>query len=627
MDRTAWIIIGICAALLGLNIYMGNNKKAETAPIPAPQAAAAANAPVTGVHPGAGTSAPEQASVNKALEEDKTAPITLVATQEMNGRQEPFITYTFNRIGGSIGTVTLHNDIVDSQKVANHNITINEAQQRGIGELVFNMDATQDPSYDNTVYKEVKRTADSVTLEGYDPARQLFISKTYTLHPVKNLEGEVLPGSKYLIRLTVSLLNKSPNVQDLRYMGIFGGSAYPIAKSEPKDTYTHFFYHADGSLEQEVPSYFTGGFFSSAKARVLEGPLQDLTYAGVMSQYYATILLPQVQSRGSTVYATRQEFPLTHEGNTLVPGVTVAMGIPNLTMAPNEIKTLTYDIYTGPKLNAYLRDLNLSYPAISDIMAYGWLVFLSVPMNWLLNLFHGWFGNWGVAIVCMTIVVRALIWPLHKKSYMAMKRMSLVQPEMVKLKEKYPDDPQKVNMEMMKLYQKYGINPASGCVPMLIQIPIFFAFYRVLQYSAELRGQPFCLWMTDLSLPDTVGHLFGIPINILPLIMAVTMIIQMRMTPQAGERSQRIIMNLMPVMFFLFCYNFASALALYWTTQNLISIGQTALIRRLPMPVLSPAKKKKAGFFQKMMEQQRAALEEQQRKAKGRNMRNITPKK
>ena len=196
-------------------------------------------------------------------------------------------------------------------------------------------------------------------------------------------------------------------------------------------------------------------------------------------------------------------------------------------------------------------------------MAYGWLVFLSVPMNWLLNLFHGWFGNWGVAIICMTIVVRALIWPLHKKSYMAMKRMSLVQPEMVKLKEKYPDDPQKVNMEMMKLYQKYGINPASGCVPMLIQIPIFFAFYRVLQYSAELRGQPFCLWMTDLSLPDTVGHLFGIPINILPLIMAVTMIIQMRMTPQAGERSQRIIMNLMPVMFFLFCYNFASALALY----------------------------------------------------------------
>lgn len=627
MDRTAWIVTTICAALLGLNIYLAkDNKQEPVSPPPVTQQ------PVTtpALSPTVSTTVqptPEQLPISKALEEDKTNPITLVVSQEADGKDEAFITYRFNRIGGSINSVTLHNDIVDSQKVADHNVTINEAQRQGIGELVFNMDATQDPTYETTVYKEVKKTKDSITLEGYDANRQLFISKTYTLHPVKDTEGEILPGSKYIIRLTVSLHNSASHLQDLRYMGIFAGSAYPIAKSEPRDTYTHFFYHADGSLEQELPSFFTGGFFSSAKARVLEGPLQDLTYAGVMSQYYATIILPQDQSKGSTVYATRQEFPLEHEDNTLVPGVTVAMGIPNLTLAPKEIKTLTYDIYTGPKFNAYLRDLNFSYPDISDIMSYGWLTFLSVPMNWLLNLFHGWFGNWGIAIICMTIVVRAVIWPLHKKSYMAMKRMSLVQPELMKLKEKYPDDPQKVNMEMMKLYQKYGINPASGCIPMLIQIPIFFAFYRVLQYSAELRGEPFCLWMTDLSLPDTVCHLFGIPINILPLIMAATMIIQMRMTPQAGERSQRIIMNLMPLMFFLFCYNFASALALYWTTQNLISIGQTALIRRLPMPVLTQAKKKKKGFFQKMMEQQRAAMEEQQRKAKGQNMRNITPKK
>lgn len=628
MDRTAWIIIGLCAGLLGFNIYYGNSKKEEQ---PAAQAAPVhqtAQQPAGTPATPAASSSQEQPSVTQAETEDRTSPITLVATEEKDGKPQPFITYTFNRIGGSIDTVTLHNDIVDSQKVVDHNITINEAQNRGIGELVFNIDASQDPTYDNTVYREVKRTNDSITLEGYDAARQLFISKTYTLHPVKDAGGDILPGSKYIVRLTVSLLNKSANVQDLRYMGISAGSAYPIAKSEPKDTYTHFFYHADGSMTQELPSYFTGGIFSKAKPRIVESPLQDLTYAGVMSQYYATIIIPQDQSAGSSVYATRQEFQLAHEANALVPGVTVAMGIPNLTMPPNSIKTLTYDIYTGPKFNAYLRDLNTAYPAISDIMAYGWLVFLSVPMNWLLNFFHGLFGNWGVAIICMTIVVRVLIWPLHKKSYMAMKRMSLVQPEMAKLKEQYPDDSQKVNMEMMKLYQKYGINPASGCVPMLIQIPIFFAFYRVLQYSAELRGQPFCLWMTDLSLPDTVGHLFGLPINILPLIMAVTMIIQMRMTPQAGERTQRIIMNLMPLIFFFFCYNFASALALYWTTQNLISIGQTALIKRLPLPVLTQAnKKKKPGFFQRMMDQQRIALEEQKRKAKNQNMRNVTPKK
>ena len=139
MDRTAWIVIGVCAALLGLNIYMGNNKKEEpvsAAPAPVQQTAAApASIPAPGAQAPAAPSAPEQPSASKALEEDKTSPITLTATQEADGKQEPFITYTFNRIGGSIGAVTLHNDIVDSQKVADHNITINEAQQRGIGEL------------------------------------------------------------------------------------------------------------------------------------------------------------------------------------------------------------------------------------------------------------------------------------------------------------------------------------------------------------------------------------------------------------------------------------------------------------------------------------------------------------
>lgn len=263
MDRTSWIIVGVCAALLGLNVYLGNNKK-ET-PVTAPPPPSSNRSPPQALPhrelqqlPNPAT--PGQLSVNQAMAEDKENPITLVATEEVDGKQKPFITYTFNRVGGSIGGVTLHNDIVDTQKVTDHNITINEAQNRGIGELVFNMDATQDPSYDNTVYKEVKRTADSVTLEGYDAARQLFISKTYTLHPVTDSSGKVLPGSKYIIRLTVSLLNKAPNVQDLRYLGIFAGSAYPIAKSEPKDTYTHLFYHADGSLEQEAPSHFTAAF-------------------------------------------------------------------------------------------------------------------------------------------------------------------------------------------------------------------------------------------------------------------------------------------------------------------------------------------------------------------------------
>ena len=237
---------------------------------------------------------------------------------------------------------------------------------------------------------------------------------------------------------------------------------------------------------------------------------------------------------------------------------------------------LSYQIFTGPKLNLMLEDMTQDIPKIEQIMDYGWLYLISYPMNALINIFHSWFGNWGWAIVAMTFVVRLLIWPLYRKSYMSMKRMSLLQPKMKELKEKYPDDQQKVSMEMMRLYKEYGISPFGGCLPMFLQIPIFFAFFYVLQTAAELRGAPFLGWVTDLSQMDTVCTLpFTIMgwepvINVLPFVMAASMIFMMKMTPQAGDPTQQKIMKFMPVMFFLFCYTYPSALALYWTTTNII---------------------------------------------------------
>jgi YidC/Oxa1 family membrane protein insertase len=143
-------------------------------------------------------------------------------------------------------------------------------------------------------------------------------------------------------------------------------------------------------------------------------------------------------------------------------------------------------------------------------MQYGWFWFVSRPLNWLLNTYHGWLDgiarkwSWGLAIILLTITVRIIIWPLHAKSTHTMKRMAKLKPEMDKLKEKYPDDPNKLNTEMMGLYRKFGINPLGGCLPMFIQLPIFFGFYRMLQYAVELRGQGF-LWVNDLSQPDTLG--------------------------------------------------------------------------------------------------------------------------
>lgn len=527
---------------------------------------------------------------------------------------------------------------IDSRKVPDADVVINETKEtQGIGTLVFGMSATHNPVFDTTEYQRIDENKDpSVVKFVGKTSTGLAILKEYTLTHINDESGKQLPGSDYMVNLKITIENASGQALRISDMGLFAGAGHPVAKSEHQETFTHFFYMDDGDFNQEAPGYFKGGFLSSAKAREFVTS-DNITYAGVMSQYYVTTLIPMENSRGNSIYANRQVFHLPHQQNAEVPGVVLALGAPVIELQPGQQKVLEYTIYTGPKLNQVLRALPYE---LNEVMAYGWFTFLSVPMNWLLNFFHGLVGNWGIAIICLTIVVRICIWPLHKKSYMAMKRMSLVQPKLQELKEKYGNDQQKMSAEMMNLYKTYGINPMSGCLPMLVQIPIFFAFYRVLQYSAELRGEPFFLWIKDLSLPDTVFEIplpFDfyplLPINILPVVMAVTMILQMKMTPQAGDKMQQRIMAFMPWMFFLFCYNFASALALYWTTQNIISMGQTMLIRRLPMPELTKAPaNKKPGFFQRLMEQQRIAMENQQKAAKQKgkgsgNMRNVTPKK
>lgn len=644
MDRKAWIIIIICVLLIGINFYYSseNQKQQQAEAQKTAQQAdadgiknlsqASSNAKSDGNILPTGLIVPPD-PVNPDIKEWDVA-----VNREAKGETVPVSKLKFTNFGGALRSVEMMGTPIDSRKVPDTNVTINKSlETRGIGTLVFGMGPASDPVFDETIYQCIEnKNEHSITFVGRTNSG-LAISKEYTLEHINDENENQLTGSDYMIRLKVKIQNELDQAIRIPDMGIFAGGAHPIAKSEQKNVFTHYFFMQNGSFEEGTPSDFKGGFFSSAKAREFVSK-ENITYAGVMSQYYVTAIIPDEKNKANTVFAKNQDFHLSDENDVAVPGVILALGAPVIDLQPQDTHTLEYTIYAGPKLNQVLRALPHD---LDKVMAYGWFTFLSVPMNWLLNFFYNWFSNWGIAIICMTIVVRLCIWPLHKKSYMSMKRMSLVQPELKKLKEKYGNDQQKMSMEMMALYKKYSINPLSGCLPMLIQIPIFFAFYRVLQYSAELRGQSFCLWINDLSLPDTVWEMplpfeifsfTQLPINILPLLMAVTMIIQMKMTPQAGDKTQQRIMALMPWMFFLFCYNFASALALYWTTQNIISMGQNLIIRRLPQPELKETKggKKKKGFFERLMEQQRTALEQQQQKARRQGkegMRNVTPKK
>ena len=170
-----------------------------------------------------------------------------------------------------------------------------------------------------------------------------------------------------------------------------------------------------------------------------------------------------------------------------------------------------------------------------------------------------------------------------------MKRMQLLTPKMTELRERYKDDPTKMNEELMKLYREYGVNPFGGCLPMLVQIPIFFGFYSMLGSAIELRNSHF-LWIHDLSQPDTITHIAGFPINLLPILMGGTMLWQMSLSPKSGDPSQQRVMYFMPVIFLTFCYNYASGLALYWTTQNLFSIVQLYWTRNQPVAKLQKIK-------------------------------------
>jgi YidC/Oxa1 family membrane protein insertase len=208
-----------------------------------------------------------------------------------------------------------------------------------------------------------------------------------------------------------------------------------------------------------------------------------------------------------------------------------------------------------------------------EVMQFGFWGVISVVLLKSMKFFYKLIPNYGVAIIIITILIKVLFWPIQAKSIKSMKAMQKFQPLMTKLREKYKEDPQRLNAEMMKLYKEHKINPFAGCLPMVVQIPVFFALYSMLRCAIELRGASF-LWIHDLSAPDTLFHVAGFPINLLPLLMTAASIWQMKITPQTGDQQQQKMMMFMPLMMLFFFYSTSSGLVLYWTVQQFLSIAQ-----------------------------------------------------
>ncbi len=225
--------------------------------------------------------------------------------------------------------------------------------------------------------------------------------------------------------------------------------------------------------------------------------------------------------------------------------------------------TNNYFIYAGPKEYDMLKRYGYGLEHIVD---FGFFSILARPLFWILKIFYSISHNYGIAIIILTIIVRIPFIPLINKGQKSMKKLQDIQPRMAEIKEKYKNDPQRMQKELMELYKKHKVNPMGGCLPMLLQIPVFFALYKVLLIAIELRGAPFVLWIKDLSVKD--------PYYILPIIMGATMVIQQKMTPSTMEPTQQKIMMIMPVVFTFMFLTFPSGLVLYWLVNNVLSIAQ-----------------------------------------------------
>ncbi|MEY2540918.1 MAG: YidC/Oxa1 family rane protein insertase, partial [Verrucomicrobiota bacterium] len=304
-------------------------------------------------------------------------------------------------------------------------------------------------------------------------------------------------------------------------------------------------------------------------------------WVAVSNQFFTALVAP-LSAKANSVWGRRVEVELpTGQKLGAVEG---AMGMPGFELQPGQTTSVRYQMWIGPKL--YNRLARLEHDE-AEIMEFGIFKIVSQALLNALNTLHNFLGNYAAAILALTAIIKLILWPLQNKANRSARQMAALGPKIQELREKYKDDPTKMNQEVMKMYKQYGINPVGGCLPMLIQIPIFFGLFTMLRQAVELRNSSF-LWIHDLSQPDTVAHLpvLGWPVNILPIIMAATSFWMMQITPKSGDPTQQRMMMFTPIIFVVFCYNFAAALALYYTVQNLFTILQLYQNRKQPMPTL-----------------------------------------
>lgn len=356
-------------------------------------------------------------------------------------------------------------------------------------------------------------------------------------------------GSQYGMQLETQLINNSP----APLTGALQLVMTAPAEIKDKDSrYEHYgsTVFTEASLQTDAPKVFASASKKYDK---------QVQWAGITDKYFLTALIADKGSIASVEIKKNQAGFLESVATS-----------PAFNVAPGQSVSVSHRLFVGPKDIDVLKAQGSSLEQSLDL---GWFAVLAKPMLHSLKFFYTYVPNYGVGIIIITIILKIVFFPLTHKSYKSMKEMGKLQPKMAALKEKYKNDRDAMNRAVMELYRDHKVNPLGGCLPMLVQIPVFFALYKALMFSIELRHAPFIWWVTDLSDKD--------PYYVTPIIMGVTMFIQQKMTPSNMDEMQQKIMLALPVVFTFMFLNFPSGLVLYWLVNNILTIGQQMYINKL----------------------------------------------
>jgi YidC/Oxa1 family membrane protein insertase len=575
MDRTAWIVVILCVVgLVGWQIYVAKQISPRPAPInvasgqPSPTATAKVFEPSP--TPAVAETAPKTAE-----------PVSSFAEKIETLRNSDVELRLTNRGGGIKEAVLLRQMAEKGQRVV-----LNSAQSAPIGAII------EQPSGPTPTLPEFTASTESNSVVQFERTtpEQVSIRKKFSFE--KSSENK----DNYVIEMDVDLENRGSKPYQSAGYFVALGSAAPI---HPKDypSYTRLVWCIDGRAKGIDVGWFgsSGGFLGvgqRAARPYYQENIAGAEWVAVSNQFFTTLMAP-LTAKATGVWG--RHFDIDYSPDQKLQAVEGAMGMPGFQLGPGQTHSARFEIYAGPKI--YHRLAQLPHNE-AEVMDFGMFKIVCQFLLNFMNLLHSWLHDYGLAILALTTVIKLTLWPIQNRANRSMRQMAALSPKMQELKDKYKDDPTRMNQELMKLYKQYGINPVGGCLPMMIQIPIFFGLFKMLGQAVELRNAKF-LWVKDLSQPDTIAHLplLGWPINIIPLCMAATQVWLMAMTPKTGDPTQRRIMMFMPLIFLFICYNFAAALALYYTAQNLFSILQFYQNKRQPMPTLEkvapPGKRKR----------------------------------